>query len=126
MGLLIATGGSFTGGTCNNGSMFCESLARLVTGSTRHAGQLVYPAYSSPTMRAYDLPTSVLLMFLRLICVLCLCMEYLKMKLHRLTLISGKSKAAAEIDDIIALGHVMLVLATRAFTDAPHNELVST
>jgi PAB-dependent poly(A)-specific ribonuclease subunit 3 len=36
-----------------------------------------------------------------------------------------KSKAAAEIDDIIALGHVMLVLATRAFTDAPHNELVS-
>ena len=64
MGLLIATSGSFTGGTCNNGSMFCESLARLVTGSTRHAGQLVYPAYSSPTMRAYDLPTSELLMFL--------------------------------------------------------------
>jgi len=37
-----------------------------------------------------------------------------------------KSKTAAEIDDVIALGHVMLALATRALSDGsctPQNEL---
>jgi len=40
-----------------------------------------------------------------------------------------KSKTAAEIDDVIALGHVMLALATRALSDdscTPQNELAAT
>ena len=45
--------------------------------------------------------------------------------IHR-QLLLGKSKTAAEVDDVIALGHVMLALATRALSDdscTPQNEL---
>jgi len=48
--------------------------------------------------------------------------------IHR-QLLLGKSKTAAEIDDVIALGHVMLALATRALSDGsctPQNELAAT